>query len=312
MGALVRRKPRRLRRRRSPALVVICSSALLLAGAAFLAARPSGSATAATEPPPLRIVTDDDVVLIPTPARPVARGEKIGNVPLATIKWPKSKLTPEYVSDIAAYRDSSTLTPLPKLLPIPISALNAGGVDNNQVTEAIPSGMRAITVRVDAESAVEGWAQSGNYVDVLLVRASKEQEGMLETRLISENIKILSAGRSAEPSRNDQTAPKAPSTVTLLTSQDDALKIKTAANLGRLTFALRGIGDQLPTAATSLDQRSLLGSSKAIMSSKKAFRGLARSADGRTYVLDDDARWLESPGEQARFKIPAAATETEK
>ena len=272
----------------------------IFAVSAVITGRPDVNAKA-NEAAAIQIVNDDDVALIPTPARAVARGERIENVPIAIVKWPKSRITSEYVSDTESYRSSVTLTPLPKLLPIPISALSAAASDNNQVTESIPAGMRAITVRVDAESAVEGWAQSGNHVDVLLVRASREHEASLETRLIAENIKILSAGRSAEPTAAEQSAPKLPSTVTLLTSQDDALKIKTAANLGKLTFALRGVGDQLPASATSLDQRSLLGNAKPV-SLKKYFKGKARGTDGKTYVLDDDSHWLETAADESPTK----------
>lgn len=261
---------------------MICFGALL---------RLSSRESKASEPP-LRIVTEDDTIEIPVPARIVARGEKIGDVPIALVQWPKSRVSPEYVLALEGVRSSVAQTTLPKLLPIPLSALSSGPIEHNHVAEAIPAGMRAITVRVDAESAVEGWAQSGSFVDVILVRKGGGEE--LETKVIAENVRILSAGRSAEPQAAEQSAPTPPSTVTLLTSQEDALRIKGAANLGRLTFALRGHGDQAPTTSVELTEHSLLGGAKTLIPARHEFRGVARGPDGQNYVLEDGSRWVEA------------------
>lgn len=244
---------------------------------------------------------DEDLILLPAPTRNVAKGEKLSAIPLTSIQWPKSRLSTEYLRDFVSSPQAVAGTALPKYLPIPLAALSQGAAEGNQVTERIPQGMRAITVRVDAESAVEGWAQSGNFVDVILVRVGKELLGGLETKVIAENVRILSAGRSAEPLGNEQTAPNPPSTVTLLVNQEDALKIKTGVSLGKLTFALRGFSDQLPTTITRLDQRTLLGQTRSSTSSPNII-GTARGPDGRTYTLNSGEKWTrsEDPREEKR------------
>ncbi len=284
-------KPKRLRRPGNLNTAISVVSIVIAVLSLVVGFRPSASdAKSGTET--VRIVTDDDSIDIPAPGRPVARGERLSNVPIVRMKWPKSKVSLQYVSDIAEFKDAVARTTLPQMLPIPVSALSLTPIENNGVIEAIPQGMRAITVRVDAESAVEGWAQSGSFIDVILVRKPGGVDGdRLETKIIAENVRILSAGRSAEPSPADQTAPKTPSTVTLLTTQEDALKIKAAANLGKLTFALRGNGDQGPTTSLSLDERGLFGAAK-LASPKLDYLGMARGPDGQTYVLDQTSNWL--------------------
>nr|MBP9838238.1 Flp pilus assembly protein CpaB [Pseudomonadota bacterium] len=274
--------------RLSSALITI----LVIAGIIYLFSNKYSKAAVSGDP--IVIVNQDDLVSIPTPSRNIARGERVEALPLTYIKWPKSRISEEYLNDPSNYKNFTTLTPLPKLLPIPLSAISNKVNDKNQVAEAIPQGMRAITVKVDAESAVEGWAQSGNYVDVILVKLNKENENGLEAKVIAENIKILSAGSSALSAATDSTAPKAPSTATLLTSQEDALKIKTAASLGKLTFALRGTGDQLKTDTTVMDQRALLGSSRSIITPKKDYKGMAKGPDGKVYLLGDSSKWIRS------------------
>lgn len=143
---------------------------------------------------------------------------------------------------------------------------------------------------MDAESAVEGWARSGNYVDVILVRMARDSSSALESAVIAENVRILSAGSSAVPMAGEQTTAHAPSTVTLLTSQEDALKIKTAVNLGKLTFALRGTGDRSPTIARLANQHALLNAPQA--RTAEPYKGKAKGPDGKLYVLDSHSQWL--------------------
>ncbi len=261
----------------------------------FIAIQPREAETKGTGEP-VKVTTDYDTVLVPTPTRPIAKGEKLSSVPFTNVKWPKSRLTEDYILELDAYQESIATTALPKYLPVPVSAVTSGAFESNAVVEGIPEGMRAITVRVDEEAAVEGWARSGNYVDVIVIRSSKDSSVGLEAKVIAENVRILSAERSAAPLTTSGTAPKAPRTVTLLTSQEDALKIATAANIGKLTFALRGMGDQNPTLSTAMDQRKLLGEARTLRQVEEQFRGFARGPDGKVYVLsDDEMRWTLTP-----------------
>jgi Flp pilus assembly protein CpaB len=287
-------KPKRLKNNNglNYAILMACCGLLTFSVYIIVSAKKSESAQASQ---PVQLSSEDDMVLIPTPTRQIAQGEKLGSVEFAMIKWPKSRLNDAYIMDTTLYVESVALTPLPKFLPVPSTAISSEAIDRNAVVEAIPEGMRAITVKVDVESAVEGWAGSGNFVDVILLRSSQRSENGLEAKVIAENVKILSAGRSANPMSASDTAPRTPATVTLLTTQEDALKIKTASSVGRLTFSLRGRGDALPTNALGLNQKDLLGGSRTIANEEITTRGFATGPDGKTYVLHSDNRWEKSP-----------------
>lgn len=270
-----------------------------------LAALFVGAKSESVAPPvAVAVVNDLDMVMIPTPTRNIARGERLGEVEFTETKWPKTRLTGQYVSNLQEFRTAVAVTAIPKLLPIPISAVTKEPLDSNLVVEGIPDGMRAITVKVDAESAVEGWARSGNYVDVMVIRASTDSNIGLETKVIAENIKILSAGSSVTPVNGGTSAPATPGTITLLVTQEDALKIKTGANIGKLTFSLRGRGDQSPSEAVAMNQRKLLGGSYSPISAPKSeVKGYARSPDGKLYILGENSKWQRS-GEVADAPPP--------
>lgn len=106
------------------------------------------------------------------------------------------------------------------------------------ISAAIPPGFRAVTIRVNATSSVEGWARAGSKVDVLWASQIQGQPGVTT---IVQNAKILSAERNVSP----DTPPGAavPSTVTLLVSAEDSSKIQLASTTGSLSLSLRGDSD---------------------------------------------------------------------
>lgn len=242
-------------------------------------------------PVQVAVANEDDIILIPTPLRSVAKGERLEKIPLVRTKWPKSQLKIDYLKSLEGYENFVTAAALPANLPIPLSAISQSLAEGNAVVDRIPQEMRAITVRVDDESAVEGWAQPGDYVDIILLRQAKESDIGIEAKVIAENVKILSAGRSTEP--QGSSAPRSPATVTVLVDQEHALKVKAAANIGKLTFALRAGGDDTPTIAKRVDQKTLLGNSRAMLPQRPIYQGHARGPDGKSYILSEQSQWLE-------------------
>ncbi len=290
------KKPKKLSRfRRSDYVYLGCSIAVVLF-VALLIVRPERVESKA-DAFDSRPVSQVDTVFVSTPLRPIAKGEKLSAVQFTRTEWPRARLGLSFVQDIGLYPEAVALNPLPAHLPIPLDAIASSPADAvaNVLVDRIPTGFRAITVNVDAESAVEGWARPGNYVDVIVLRLSKNGESGIEAKVISENVRILSAGQSTEPLSGQSAAPRPPATVTLLVSQEDALKIKTAANVGKLTFSLRGTGDESPTLALTMDQKTLLDSAKTVIPKKEAFRGKATGPDGKVYFLGDDSQWVRRP-----------------
>ncbi|MCB0323377.1 MAG: Flp pilus assembly protein CpaB [Bdellovibrionales bacterium] len=290
-----RGRPRRLGRRLLPTPLTL-GGLVGAVGICFgVAMGPAEESTAVASPGEGALQT----VQIPVPVRAVARGERLGQVEFTTVEWPKRSLTESYIQEVQSMREAVALSQLPPYLPIPSVAVAAEGTEANAVVNGIPLGMRAITVRVDAEAAVEGWARSGNNVDVILLRQGSDTTTGIDATVIAENVRILSAGRSTEPLAGQTSAPQAPATVTLLVTQEDALKVKTAQTVGKLTFSLRASGDEDPTLAVSVNQRDLLGAPRNALPRREVYRGRAVGPDGKTYLLGDDARWVRTLGEQA-------------
>ncbi len=186
-------------------------------------------------PPPAPVVAAFDMVLIPVPVDTVPRGTKVKDIRFMQVSYAKHQVPAGALTSFDGLGDAVTETELPAKLPLYRENLNLAGVHSNPVMEQIPQGMRAITLRVDATSAVEGWAGSGSIVDVLLVEKDK-------TSVIAENVKVLSSERSTSPVEGAG-SPNVPTTATILVTQEQCLAINTALPLGKISFALRSMRD---------------------------------------------------------------------
>ncbi len=214
-------------------------SLLILAGgcaiAGFLLAQTQSKVEAAVPAPAPLIVAEFNTVPVPVPLEYVPVGTAVRKIKFITVEYPKHQLPPQAILDASSVSDAVTIAPLPARLPLFRENLSFTAHASNPVIERIPQGMRAMTLRVDATSAVEGWAGSGAVIDVLLIE--KEQ-----TTVVAEKVKILSAERSVAPVEG-AASPSVPSTVTLLVTQEQCLAINTAIPLGKIAFALRSLGD---------------------------------------------------------------------
>lgn len=177
-----------------------------------------------------------DTVRVSVPELPVAAGARLRDVRFIEIEFPVQQLPEGALKSVAPYADYTARTALPARVPVFAENLLPDGATVNPVLDRIPQGMRAMTIKVDATSSVEGWAGSGSVVDVLLVEKSR-------TTVIAEGVKILSAERRVQPV-DGQGLPNVPSTVTILVTQEQCLAINTAVPLGRIAFALRSLGDE--------------------------------------------------------------------
>lgn len=248
-----------------------------LAGFAFLSfaiiflgfiLRKSNNATPVSNyQPRTKIVAQFDTVNVPVPKRKVRAGTLAKDIPLTMVAFPKHQLPDGALLNLSQIQEAAATADLPKNLPLFRENFSFTMLKSNPVIESIPKGMRAITLRVDVTSAVEGWAGSGAKVDMLLVQKDK-------TIVVAENVKILSAERSVAPV-SGSSSPEIPTTVTVLVSKEQALAINTAIPRGKIAFALRSIGDEGKWQDKFYDAKRLEGGKKIVRRESKSISGYA-------------------------------------
>jgi pilus assembly protein CpaB len=99
------------------------------------------------------------------------------------------------------------------------------------------SGMRAVSISIDAVSGVAGFVAPGDRVDILLTRT---QQGRLVSSVILQDITIIATDQS---SNSEMTRARLGSTVTVEVNTVQAQKLALARQVGKLSLTLRGIGE---------------------------------------------------------------------
>ena len=261
----------------------------------LFAAKPAkgGSTVGAREP----IVAAFDMVEVPVPIAPVMAGTKVRDIAFRRVSYPRHQVPSDAVIDVRAIGELVATTALPAQLPLFAGNFNKRVTGLNSVIERIPPGMRAMTIKVDATSAVEGWAGSGSVVDVLLIAHER-------TSVIAEQVKILSAERVVEPVEG-AASPQVPSTVTLLVNQEQCLAINTAIPLGKIAFALRSPDDRegWETAQYSADRFKAKGG--AVESEKRGVSGYISVSGlngGKSFALSD-GKWIQTAIVPEGFRV---------
>ncbi len=139
--------------------------------------------------------------------------------------------------------------------PVLRSALLAES-KGNFVAASLDPGMRAVAIKVSAESMVGGFIGPGDHVDVILTYKEKIDNddddprvqdlinrnlSKVATETILQNIMILAIDQTA--TRPDDDKIKVAKTVSVAVDIYAAEKLALATEMGELTLALRGIGD---------------------------------------------------------------------
>jgi len=232
------------------------------------------------------IVAAFDTIEIPVPVQFVPAGTKISDVTFKSVAFPKHQVPNGALRTLVPYVEAVTIAPLPANLPLFKDNLSLSASTINPVLDRIPAGMRAMTIKVDATSAVEGWAGSGSVVDVLLIEKDR-------TNVIAEKVKILSAERSVVPVEGNS-APNVPSTVTLLVTQEQCLAINTAIPLGRIAFALRSMkDDEVWRDAQYTAERLQRNGRSEKRSVVTGYVSLTDRSSGEAYALAD-GKWIKT------------------
>ncbi len=106
------------------------------------------------------------------------------------------------------------------------------------LSERIPSGMRAMSLRSDEIVGVSGFLAPGAHVDVLVTTTDSV---IPLTSIVLQDVEVIATGQKMEPDPNGKATPVG--VVTLLVSPHDAEKAVLASAQGKVHFTLRNESD---------------------------------------------------------------------
>lgn len=219
-------------------------AALVAAGlAAYLAysvlqeRRPSSESRAA----------EIEVVDVAVAARDMSAGRLLEPEDVKVVEWPARALPDGFSRSPAEVVGRGLLTDIKTNEPIlasRVASREAGG----GLPVVIPPGKRAMSVRVDDVVGVAGFVLPGTRVDVLVTLDQAAGESVPRTRVLLQNIVVVSAGQITE--RDDQGEPRSVPVVTLLVEPGEGERLALASGKGSIRLALRNSLD-IDTVETS-------------------------------------------------------------
>ena len=183
---------------------------------------------------------------------------------LSLKNWPKDALNSAYYSSDTDKSDLAgkvVRTPFTKGAPITKSALVSQG-ERGFMAAILRPDMRAVTVKINAQSGVGGFLFPGDRVDVILTHqvegANRERHIVSET--ILENVRILGVDQRSESTDKKVQIGKS---ATLEVTPTMAEKVSMLKSLGTLSLALRSLAMEkadIDTMPTDLQGRPTFGS----------------------------------------------------
>lgn len=182
-------------------------------------------------------VVEKPVDQVVVAATEIAPGTALTPTVVKNVTWPKELVPQGALASYEAIKDRVVILPLSKGEPILMSKLAPEGTIAG-LGSLLGDGKRAMTVRVDDVSGVAGFIKPGDHVDVLMSISVPGQTDEHYSKVILQNIVVLSSGQIWEQQQRDQ-KPAVVNTVTLEVNPEQGEILNLASNQGKIRLALR-------------------------------------------------------------------------
>lgn len=190
-------------------LIVIAVALMLSAGLTYLIFRVVQK----------RLRPPEETKRIVVAAQKLSLGKSITEEDVKMADWPKSIPLEGSFNSLETVLERgviSTIYPNEPILDVKLAPREGGA----GLPSVIPDGMRALSLKVDSVIGVAGFVLPGTRVDVVLTGTPPNAKEGVVSRIVLENIQVLTAGQQVEQDAKGQ--PVNVSVVTLLVTPEQA------------------------------------------------------------------------------------------
>jgi pilus assembly protein CpaB len=214
--------------------IMVALVGVAVAGGSAFATREYLSPGVATAAPDARA----DLVTIVVASADIPFGQAILPQALTTISWPREAMPPGVLQDIASLVPANGKPPRRATHAIAkgdfvLSSKVSDFGDKVTLVQALGPNLRAMAVRVDAETAVGGFVTPGDFVDIVLTQGN---DADLRAVTILQNVRVLGVDQDADMA-TDQ--PEVVRTVTVEVTPQQGQVLALAQEAGTLSLTLR-------------------------------------------------------------------------
>ena len=193
-------------------------------------------------------------------AHPLTLGTRITADHVKVVQWPADAPVANSYSKVDDVLNRGLISAVEENEPLTaakLAALEAGA----GLPPSIPPGMRAVSVKVNEVVGVAGFVVPGTRVDVMVTLAGKNRDEDSTTRVVVNNVQVLTAGTRYDQEKAKDGAPIPSTVVTLLVTPEDGERVALASSAGQIMLTLRNPLDQDQTSTAGVRTTGLFGQS---------------------------------------------------
>jgi pilus assembly protein CpaB len=222
-------------------------------------------------------------------AIPIERGTGLKPIMLKTVPYPSNSVPTgafKAVDQAIAPGDRKVLRSMTVNEPVLASKLSGPNAKTN-LSGALASGMRAVSVRSSDVTGVGGFALPGDRVDIYLTRTvSSGEASSTITQAIAENVLVLGVDQTSD---QQSEKPLVSKSVTVEVTPTQAAAVALGQSVGLITLSLRQLGDQTPLSQPVMTFKDLSALTSATPSgSNSAHPGQTRASRTRPNLPKPD------------------------
>ena len=232
--------------------MVVLAVAVVTAGLAAFAVY-----TAIQNMPVREVEVASTPVVVASKTVPV--GTRLTTDDLRVVAWPARSPVPGAYADPKEVIDRGVIETIAENEPI-TSRKVASRESGAGLPPVIPSGMRAISVRVNEVVGVAGFVLPGTRVDVLVSVDDDGDKAAQEpmARTVVSNVMVLTSGTKYDQEQAKTGTPERATVVTLAVTPEDGERIVLASAEGQISLALRNPLDVDPTDTQGIKLAALM------------------------------------------------------
>jgi pilus assembly protein CpaB len=184
-------------------------------------------------------------------------GSELRRDDLKAVDWPADSVPDGSFQDPAAILGRGLIASVVRhepILPGKLASKEAG----SGLPPIIPTGKRAVSVRVNEVIGVAGYVLPGTRVDVVATQSPTSRNEDMTSKVVLSNVEVLTAGTRLEHDSKDG-KPVQVTVVTLVVTPDQAERLTLASTEGKIQLALRNPLDKTMPATPGIKPAILLG-----------------------------------------------------
>lgn len=223
----------------------------------------------------------EEMTEVVVPNRKMVRGDIITFADLKINKLPKQYVDPNVVLESTHETAIGQRVEFDLEPGLPLLWAHLEGGMSPTFSGKVPTGLRAMTIRVDEINSISGFLQPKDRIDLLLTYGTKEDKKIFP---LLQNLNVIATGVQTYVDKSG--ANQQPfTTITIQVSPTQAQKITLAQQVGKVTAMLRNPDDESPLSKTPMTTAQLLNRPVPVPKPKKKVKKYVKPKPSIEYII---------------------------